>query len=60
MKITDEAKAIIKEALVSNECDCLKGMLQKSCCGMSLYFVLAKFGRRSEICFYKRYFCADG
>lgn len=42
MKITDEAKAIITEALASNEYDCLKAMLQKSCCGTSLHFTLAK------------------
>lgn len=42
MKITDEAKAIIMKAFVSNEADCLKGMLQKSCCGTSLYLTLVK------------------
>lgn len=42
MKITDEAKTIINETLASNECDCLKGMLQKSCCGTSVYFVMTK------------------
>jgi len=42
MKITDAAKDIITGALASNEYDCLKGMLQKSCCGTSLYFTLAK------------------
>lgn len=48
MKITDEAKAIITEALVSNECDCFKGMLQKSCCGTSIYFVLTKLQAGEE------------
>lgn len=42
MKITDEAKTLIMEALVSDGYDCLKPMLQKSCCGTSIYFVLAK------------------
>lgn len=42
MKITDEAKAIITEALVSNECDCLQVTLQQSCCGTSLNFALSK------------------
>lgn len=42
MKITDEAKKIITDAMISNECDCFKGMLEQSCCGKSLYFVFAK------------------
>ena len=42
MKITDEAKKIITEAFESNDCNCLKGMLQQSCCGKSLYFILEK------------------
>lgn len=42
MTITDEAKIIINEALDSNGYDCLKAMLQKSCCGTSLYFTLTK------------------
>lgn len=42
MKITDEAKAIINETLAKNECDCLKAMLQKSCCGTSVYISLTK------------------
>ena len=42
MKITDEAKSLITEALVSNNCDCLQVTLQQSCCGTSLNFVLTK------------------
>jgi hypothetical protein len=42
MKITDEAKILIAEALVSNDCDCLEVTLQQSCCGTSLDFALAK------------------
>lgn len=42
MKITDEAKKIMEEILVSNECDSLKVMIQKSCCGTSLYFTTTK------------------
>jgi hypothetical protein len=33
MKITDEAKLLIKEALVSHDCDCLQVTLERSCCG---------------------------
>lgn len=42
MKITDEAKELLTEALVSNDCDCLQITLQQSCCGTSLNFELAK------------------
>ena len=42
MKITDEAKKILEEVLESNNCDCLKATLQKSCCGTSLAFSLSK------------------
>ncbi len=42
MKITDEAKKILEGVLASNDCDCLKAKLQKSCCGTSLVFNLAK------------------
>ena len=42
MKITEEAKSLITEALVSNDCDCLQVTLQQSCCGTSLNFSLAK------------------
>lgn len=42
MKISDEAKTILLKSLASNDIDCLKARLQKSCCGTSLYFTLAK------------------
>lgn len=42
MKITDEAKSLITEALASNACDCLQVTQQQSCCGTSLNFALAK------------------
>ena len=42
MNISDEAKTILLKSLASNENDCLKARLQKSCCGTSLYFTLAK------------------
>lgn len=42
MKITDEAKTIIEEALASNECDCLQVSPVQSCCGTSLNFGLSK------------------
>ena len=42
MKITEEAKTLIAEALVSNDCDCLKVTLQQSCCSTSLNLALAK------------------
>lgn len=44
MKITEEAKTIITEALKSNDCDCLQAKLQQSCCGTSLVFTLTKLG----------------
>jgi hypothetical protein len=33
MKITDEAKLLITEALVANDCDCLQVTSERSCCG---------------------------
>jgi hypothetical protein len=42
MKITEEAKTMITEALKSNDCDCLQAKLQQSCCGTSLVFTLTK------------------
>lgn len=42
MKITEEARSILTEELISNECDCLKASLQKSCCGTSLIFNMIK------------------
>jgi len=42
MIISNEAKTILMKSLASNENDCLKARLQKSCCGTSLYFSLAK------------------
>jgi len=42
MKITDEAKVILIKELKSNDCDCLKASLQKSCCGTSLVFSMIK------------------
>ncbi|SKB00670.1 hypothetical protein SAMN05443428_1468 [Caloramator quimbayensis] len=42
MKITNEAKKMLEEIFSSNDCDCLKAILQKSCCGTSLVFNLAK------------------
>ncbi|ORX23187.1 hypothetical protein BVF91_07855 [Thermoanaerobacterium sp. PSU-2] len=48
MIITDEAKKILEEAFVSNDCDCLKATLQKSCCGTSLVFYLGKLENGDE------------
>ncbi len=42
MKITDDAKKLIEDALVSNDCDCMRVTLEKSCCGTSLSFSLEK------------------
>ncbi|MCX7749141.1 MAG: hypothetical protein N2645_19950 [Clostridia bacterium] len=42
MKISDEAKLLITDALASNNCDCLQVVLKKSCCGTSLNFVPIK------------------
>ncbi|HEX2945711.1 MAG TPA: hypothetical protein VHT96_07125 [Clostridia bacterium] len=42
MKITDEARELIREALASNNCDCLQVVLQESCCGTSLSLGLSK------------------
>ena len=42
MKITNEAKTMLEGLFVSNDSDCLKAKLQKSCCGTSLVFNLAK------------------
>lgn len=48
MKITDEAKAMLQELFASNDSNCLKAMLQKSCCGTSLAFNLAKLEEGDE------------
>ena len=42
MKITNEAKTILEDLLISNGFDCLKANLQKSCCGTALAFNLGK------------------
>jgi Fe-S cluster assembly iron-binding protein IscA len=42
MVITDEAKKIIMEVLKESNCDCLKVVLEKSCCGTSLNFGLTR------------------
>jgi len=42
MKITDEAKVMLEEVLTSNGYDCLKATVQKTCCGTSVMFNLAK------------------
>lgn len=42
MKITDEAKLLIKESLASNDCDCLQVTLERSCCGTSFRFTPIK------------------
>jgi hypothetical protein len=48
MKITNEAKKILEGMFASNDCDCLKAKLQKSCCGTSLVFNLAKLKNGDE------------
>ncbi|MPM23481.1 hypothetical protein SDC9_69955 [bioreactor metagenome] len=48
MKITDEAKVLLAEALIANNCDCLQVTLQQSCCGTSLNFDLAKLNTDDE------------
>lgn len=48
MKITNEAKTMLEEVLASNESDCLKAVLQKSCCGTSLVFNLAKIDNKDK------------
>lgn len=42
MKITEDAKSLIKAAFDFNDCDCLKVSQQQSCCGTSLQFELIK------------------
>lgn len=42
MKITNEAKNLLQEVFTSNNADCLKAIVQKSCCGTSTTFTLAK------------------
>lgn len=48
MKITDEAKTLITETLVSNNCDCLQVTLQKSCCGTSLNFAIGNLNANDK------------
>lgn len=42
MKITDDAREIIKAGLAANNCDCLEAALQQSCCGTSVSFSINK------------------
>jgi hypothetical protein len=42
MKITDEARELIREAHSSNNCDCLQVVLEQSCCGTSLSLGLTR------------------
>lgn len=42
MKITEQAKIKLEQILSANKCDALKVTLQRSCCGSSLMFELAK------------------
>lgn len=42
MKITQEAKTMIMKSLGSNDCDCLKVTLEKSCCGSSVNLSMVK------------------
>jgi uncharacterized protein YbaR (Trm112 family) len=51
MKITEEAKIILLEAIASNKADCLLVSQQTTCCGTSLAFSLAnlKEGEASEL-----------
>lgn len=48
MKITNEAKKMLEGIFASNDCNCLKAMVQKSCCGTSLVFNLAKLEEGDE------------
>ena len=48
MKITDEAKKMLEGIFSSNDGDCLKVTLQKSCCGTSLVINLAKLEEGNE------------
>lgn len=48
MRITDEAKVLIEEALVSNNYDCLAVMLEESCCGTSFNFGLGTLEEEDE------------
>jgi hypothetical protein len=42
MRITDEATKLLENLLVSNGFDSLRASMQKTCCGTSLVFTMAK------------------
>lgn len=48
MKITDEAKSLITQILISNNCNCLQVMLKKSCCGTSLSFAIGNLNAQDK------------
>lgn len=48
MKITQEAKFMLDEVFTSNDCNCLKASLQKSCCGTSLMLSMAKLSDQDK------------
>lgn len=48
MKITEEAKVILLEAIASNKADCLMVSQQTTCCGTSLAFSLANLNEGEE------------
>lgn len=48
MKITEEARDILLEAMTSNKADCLLVSQQTTCCGTSLAFSLANLNEGEE------------
>ena len=42
MIVTDSAKKMLQETLTESNNDCIQIKLQKSCCGTSLFFQMAK------------------
>lgn len=42
MKITEEAKILVMEGLVKNNCDCLHIKLNQSCCGTTVGLSMVK------------------
>lgn len=49
MKITNQAKIMLKQFLSENGCNALKATVQHSCCGSSLVFSLANKTAKDKV-----------
>ncbi|RYM04966.1 hypothetical protein EWH99_08125 [Sporolactobacillus sp. THM7-7] len=49
MKVTEDAKVLLKKAMKDNDCDCLRvAVKQSGCCGSQLSFTLGKLNEGEQ------------